>query len=118
MGTRLTACRGQLLGWTGLVRVDGKTFNWMGNYAQKANQTSAEYTATSSIFTIRADGKVEVKVTFLSPITPKDFKRQSLVFSYMQVEVSSIDGSNHDVQIYTDISAGMLISTFLRSTLN
>jgi hypothetical protein len=41
-----------------------------------------------------------------------------LVFSYMQVEVSSIDGSDHDVQIYTDISAGMLISTFLRSTLN
>jgi hypothetical protein len=116
-GNTADTFRGQLLGWTGLVRVDGKTFNWMGNYAQKANQTSAEYTATSSIFTIRADGKVEVKVTFLSPITPKDFKRQSLVFSYMQVEVSSIDGSNHDVQIYTDISAGMLISTFLISTL-
>jgi hypothetical protein len=89
--------------------VDGKTFSWMGAHkAPNANQTSAEYTATSSIFTIHADGKVEVKVTFLSPITPKDFKRQSLVFSYMQVEVSSIDGSNHDVQIYTDISAGML----------
>jgi hypothetical protein len=92
-----------------LVRVDGKTFSWMGAHkVPNANQTSAEYTATSSIFTIRADGKVEIKVTFLSPITPKDFKRQSLVFSYMQVEVSSIDGSNHDVQIYTDISAGML----------
>jgi hypothetical protein len=25
----------------------------------------------------------------------------------MQVEVSSIDGSDHEVQIYTDISAGM-----------
>jgi hypothetical protein len=97
-----------VLGWTGLVRVDGKTFNWMGSLnGPKANQIAAEYTATSSIFTIRADGKVEVKVTFLSPITPKDFKRQSLVFSYMQVEVSSIDGSDHKVQIYTDISAGM-----------
>jgi hypothetical protein len=72
----------------------------------KANQTTAEYTATKSIFTIQADDKVSIKVTFLSPITPKDFKRQSLIFSYMQVEVSSVDGSDHEVQIYTDISAG------------
>jgi hypothetical protein len=72
----------------------------------KANQTAVEYTATKSIFTIQADNKVSIKVTFLSPITPKDFKRQSLIFSYMQVEVSSIDGSDHNVQIYTDISAG------------
>jgi hypothetical protein len=108
-----------VLGWTGLVRVDGKTFNWMGDYkAPDANQTSAEYTATSSIFTIRADNKVEVKVTFLSPITPKDFKRQSLVFSYMQVEVSSIDGSDHQVQIYTDISAGMLKCPFPKDMLD
>jgi hypothetical protein len=72
-----------------------------------ADQTSFEYTSTRSIFTIAVDGKVQLKVTFLSPITPNDFKRQSLIFSYMKVEVSSLDGSNHEVQIYTDISAGM-----------
>ena len=71
-----------------------------------ANQTSYEYTSTRSIFTIEADGKVSLKVTFLSPLTPKDLKRQSLIFSYMDVEVSSLDGAEHDVQIYTDISAG------------
>jgi hypothetical protein len=92
-----------------MIRVDGKVYNWMGSPKDipKATQVSAEYTSTSSIFTIRADGKVEIKVTFLSPVTPKDFKRQSLVFSYMEVAVSSIDGSEHKVQIYTDISAGM-----------
>jgi hypothetical protein len=92
-----------------MVRVDGKAYTWMGNPAgvPKANQTSAEYTSTRSIFTITADN-VRVKVTFLSPLTPTDYKRQSLVFSYMEVDVSSNDGSDHKVQIYTDISAGAL----------
>jgi hypothetical protein len=105
----LIRTRGQWVGWTGMVRVDGKTYTWMGapkDYA-KATQTAAEFTSTSSIFTIRADNKVSIKVSFLSPVTPNDLKRQSLIFSYMQVEVSSIDGSDHKVQIYTDISAGM-----------
>lgn len=99
---------GQLLGWLGLVRVDGKTMIWMGERkdVETATQAAFEYTATRSIVTIEADDKVQVKITFLSPLTPNDFKRQSLVFSYMDVEVSSLDGSEHDVQIYTDISAG------------
>ncbi|KAJ4362334.1 hypothetical protein N0V83_010427 [Neocucurbitaria cava] len=70
-----------------------------------ASQTSFEYTSTRSIFTIAADDKVQVKVTFLSPLTPSDLKRQSLIFSYMEVEVTSLDSSEHEVQIYTDISA-------------
>jgi len=72
---------------------------------EAASQVAFEYTSTKSIFTIEVDDKVTVKATFLSPITPKDFKRQSLIFSYLSVEVSSKDGQNHDVQLYTDISA-------------
>lgn len=98
----------QWLGWTGLIKVDGKTLVWMGapKDVELANQTAYEYTSTRSIFTIVADDKVQIKVTFLSPLTPKDFERQSLIFSYMDIEVSSADGSEHDVQIYSDISAG------------
>ncbi|KAF2734124.1 glutaminase GtaA [Polyplosphaeria fusca] len=98
---------GQVTGWTGLVRVDGSTFIWMGapKDFETANQTSYEYTSTKSIFTIEVDDKVSLKATFLSPLTPNDFKRQSLIFSYLQVEISSLDGSNHDVELYTDISA-------------
>lgn len=77
---------------------------------EAASQVAYEYTSTKSIFTIEVDDKVSMKVTFLSPLTPDDFRRQSLVFSYMNVEVSSLDGSNHDVELYTDISAG----TYLR----
>jgi len=101
--------RGQVIGWTGLIKVDGKTLVWMGAPRQVTalvDQISYEYTSTSSIFTFTADTKVKIKVTFLSPLFPTDFKRQSLVYSYMNVEVSSLDSLDHDVQIYTDISAG------------
>jgi hypothetical protein len=70
------------------------------------NQTSFEYTSTKSIFTLDVEGKVEMIVTFLSPVIPDDLKRSSLPQSYMEVEVHSTDGNEHTVQLYTDISAG------------
>ena len=51
-------------------------------------------------------GLVEMNITFLSPITPSDLKRQSLIFSYLDVSVTSTDGAAHDVQLYTDVTAG------------
>lgn len=90
--------------------MDGKTFTWLGAQqvaSDLANQTAYEYTSSKSIFTIDVDDKVTIKASFISPLTPKDLKRQSLIASYLNVEVVSKDGSDHDVQLYTDISAGM-----------
>jgi hypothetical protein len=90
-----------------LIRVDGSTYTWMGlPGTTTVTQTAFEYTSTKSIFTMDVGGKVEMNITFMSPITPDDFMRQSLVFSYLNVEVSSLDGNEHDVQVYADISAG------------
>ena len=108
ISTILTFSSGQILGWTGLIRVDGKPYVWMGAPPGMplATQTSFEYTSTQSIFTMNIDSKIGMTVTFLSPVAPDDLKRQSLVFSYLNVEVHSLDGKPHDVQIYSDISAG------------
>ncbi|KKA18490.1 glutaminase, partial [Rasamsonia emersonii CBS 393.64] len=96
----------QITGWAGLIRVDGHAYTWMGAPGPQAvNQTAYEYTTTKSIFTFNVDDLVEMTVTFLSPITPNDFKRQSLIFSYLNVDVKSLDGNTHDVQLYADISA-------------
>ncbi|KAF4552872.1 Glutaminase A-like protein [Elsinoe fawcettii] len=103
-----TFWNGQITAWTGLIRVDGVSYLWMGNPAGNltlATQTSFEYTSTRSTFTQTVNGQVSVKATFLSPVTPKDYMRSSLISSYLQVEVSSIDGQEHDVQLHTDISA-------------
>lgn len=100
---------GQTTAWAGLIRVDNQTFTWLGapGVPELANQTAYEYTSSKSIFTIDVNDKVTIKASFISPLTPKDLKRQSLVASYLNVEVSSKDGADHDVQLYTDISAGM-----------
>lgn len=98
----------QITGWSGMIRVDGDTYLWMGGIpnSQAVDQVAYEYTSTKSIFTMHVAGKVEMNITFLSPVTPNDFKRQSIVSSYLNVEVASMDGGDHDVQLYSDISAG------------
>ncbi|KAK0860093.1 hypothetical protein LTS02_008753 [Friedmanniomyces endolithicus] len=99
---------GQLTGWTGFIRVDNVTYNWLGGSNQSAlyvEQTKYEYTATKSIFTMNAGGVVNMTVTFLSPVIPDDLLRASLPYTYLNVDVISADGAQHEVQLYTDISA-------------
>ena len=104
-------CRGQITGWAGMIRVDGNVYTWMGGIpgSTLVNQTAYEYTSTKSIFTLHVDDLVQMNVTFLSPITPDDLRRQSLIFSYLDIDIASLDGKAHDVQLYADISAGMPI---------
>ena len=98
----------QTTGWTGLIRVDNTVYTWMGAPVgpQLVNQTAFQYTSTKSIFTMNVAGLVQMNITFFSPITPSDFMRQSLTFSYMNVDVTSLDGVNHHVELYTDMTAG------------
>lgn len=72
-------------------------------------QTSFEYTSTRSTFTMNVAGKISMNVTFLSPITPMDLQRQSVIGSYLRVTVAAIDGGTHSVQLYADTSAGMVL---------
>lgn len=93
-----------------MIKVDGTNYAWMGipGTSQNVNQTSFSYTSTQSTFIMDVGGVVQMNITFLSPITPNDLMRLSLPFSYVNVAVSSTDGNSHNVQLYADISAGML----------
>ncbi|KAG9081933.1 hypothetical protein FS749_007281 [Ceratobasidium sp. UAMH 11750] len=99
---------GSILGWAGYVRVDGKVYTFLGapNVAGPtlATQKSMQFTATKSIFVMSA-GPVDITVTFLSPVEPTDYLRQSIPFSYMALTAKSTDGAAHSIQYYTDISA-------------
>ncbi|KAN0083835.1 protein of unknown function (DUF1793) domain containing protein [Elaphomyces granulatus] len=98
--------KNQVTGWGGMIRVDGTSYTWMGGMQPpQVNQVSFQYTSTKSIFVLDVAGSIEMTVTFFSPITPNDLMRQSLVFSYLNVDVKSKDGRNHEVQLYADISA-------------
>ncbi|KAI0744211.1 hypothetical protein C8Q80DRAFT_1220875 [Daedaleopsis nitida] len=99
-----------IMGWAGKIRVDGKTYAWMGNDRVDdgaANVTNTQVTPTRTIFSMQA-GPMNIVVTYLSPIEPADWVKQSLPFSYVSIEASSADGSAHDVQVYADISAEWL----------
>ncbi|KAF9443524.1 hypothetical protein P691DRAFT_787943 [Macrolepiota fuliginosa MF-IS2] len=94
------------LGWYGMIRVDNQTFQWMGhkNFTLPDTLTS-EITPTASIFRFQA-GPIEFNVTFLTPVEPTDYARQSIPFSYMFIDgFSASDSQAHNIQVYTEITA-------------
>ncbi|KAJ5645911.1 hypothetical protein N7490_002283 [Penicillium lividum] len=97
---------GQDLGWSVIVRVDGQAYSLMGvpdleaSRIRPAKVRHAEFTATHSIFELTA-GPVSLTLDFFSPVSPSNYLRQSLPFSYLTVKVTRSHG--HDIQIYSDI---------------
>lgn len=76
---------GQSLTWGIMARVDGVAYNLFGvpgpeDDTEQAVVKSAQYTATHSIFILQA-GTTEIKLDFLSPVSPSNYLRQSLPFS-------------------------------------
>ncbi|MGI5184337.1 glutaminase domain-containing protein [Dactylosporangium sp. CA-152071] len=91
---------------TGIVRVDGQPFVFMGSPSggwPLATQTALVVTATRSTFTITA-GAVRLEVEFLSPVDPANLRRQSVPMSYLSVTATATDGGSHAVSVYLDIS--------------
>lgn len=100
---------GQPLGWSILARVDSKTYSLFG--APKgipncplASQISVNYTSTHTIVELEA-GQVDFTLDFFSPVSPKNYIRQSVPFSYFTVTAQSKGGSSHNVQIMSSIDA-------------
>lgn len=97
---------GANLTWSVFARVDGKTYNLFGvpvpgNGTQPASVVSAEYTSTHTLFTVTA-GSASFKLDFFSPVSPANYVRQSLPFSYLTVSASGTNVSA-SVQLYSDI---------------
>ncbi|KAJ5167661.1 uncharacterized protein N7482_003255 [Penicillium canariense] len=98
---------GNKLIWSVIARVDGVAYNLFGvavppSGTQSATVTAATYTSTHSTFTLTA-GSREFTLDFFSPVSPKNYLRQSLPFSYLTVTLAAGDASS--VQIYSDIDA-------------
>ncbi|KAI0299461.1 hypothetical protein B0F90DRAFT_1818200 [Multifurca ochricompacta] len=79
----------EILGWSVLVRVDGITYSFLE--------------ASLTVLSAEA-GNMQVNLTFLNPIEPKDWVRQSIPFSYLAFTAKSLDGAAHAVQVYSDVS--------------
>ncbi|KIK65872.1 hypothetical protein GYMLUDRAFT_218622 [Collybiopsis luxurians FD-317 M1] len=110
------------LGWVGLLRVDGTSYNWLGAPADlklsdnaklnNATLDSYQVTPTRSILSLTA-GSLAINVTFLSPIEPENLVLQSFPFTYIYFEASSTDGKPHSLQVYHDIGGEWVSSNIL-----
>jgi hypothetical protein len=109
-GTWSSFWTGHVTAMTGIARIDGTPYVFLGTPALNnapallgLTQTDLVVTATRSIFTLTGGG-VRLVVTFLSSVEPGDLRRQSMPLSYVSVQASSADGRSHRVSVYLDVS--------------
>ncbi|KAH9171795.1 hypothetical protein EDB89DRAFT_1886504 [Lactarius sanguifluus] len=101
----------QILGWSVLVRVDGLTYSFLGSVPGgnggplngTVNFTDTVITPTQTVIAAQA-GPMQVNLTFLNPIEPGDWVKQSIPFSYLALSAKSLDSAAHTVQVYSDVS--------------
>jgi hypothetical protein len=68
-------------------------------FAQAAVQKSVGLSATQTHYVFTC-GAVDLNLTFVSPLLPKNLDVLSRPVNYISYEVKATDGKNHDVQIY------------------
>ncbi|KAH9000741.1 hypothetical protein EDB86DRAFT_3075191 [Lactarius hatsudake] len=101
----------QILGWSVLVRIDRLTYSFLGSVPGgnggplngTVNFTDTVITPTQTVIAAQA-GPMQVNLTFLNPIEPGDWVKQSIPFSYLALSAKSLDGAAHAVQVYSDVS--------------
>ncbi|MBS1822886.1 MAG: DUF4965 domain-containing protein [Acidobacteria bacterium] len=95
----------------GLIRIDGKTYRWMGTsprgyYGMPAidamEQSAVEITPLHSRYTFNGGG-VELKVTFFSPLFPKDLDVMSRPVTYLSWSARATDGRQHKTDLMVDV---------------
>lgn len=96
----------------GLLRVDGKTYRYLGN-ADRAlpalDEVSREITPTRTIVTLRCP-EVEVVLTFLTPAFPDDLQMLSRPVTYLNWTLTSRDAAKHEVAIYLDTDGAVAVN--------
>jgi hypothetical protein len=102
---------------TGLVRIDGHVYRWMGTSphvfgmgsVDAMEQTSLEITPLHSRYRFAASG-IELRVTFFSPLFPKDLDVMSRPVSYLTWSAVSTDGKPHAVGLLLDVNPAIAVN--------
>ena len=90
----------------GMARIDGKAFRFAGEQPASApamNQTSVQVLPTRTLYEFEAGGVV-LRLTFLTPALPWDLDVLARPVTYVVVDVKSVDGKKHALQIYFDVT--------------
>jgi hypothetical protein len=98
---------------TGLVRIDGNVFRWMGDAPRGTAalpQTSANVTPTRTVYQFAGQG-ISLEVNFLSPLLPSDPEVMSRPVTYISMAAQSKDGAPHSVQLLFAADASLSVDT-------
>ena len=96
----------------GMVRIDGKTYRIMGaapNGLPAMKQVGCCVLPTRTIYDFDSAG-VRVRLTFTTPLLPNDLDLVARPVTYLSWEVHSIDKRQHEVSLYYDNSAELVVN--------
>jgi len=101
---------------SGLIRIDGKVFRWMGPQPRQIEQpvepmqqTSLEIMPLHTRYKFAAAG-VALEVSFFTPLFPKDLDVLSRPVTYLSWKAQSTDGSSHKVELLLDVSPQIAVN--------
>jgi hypothetical protein len=103
---------------TGLARIDGKTFRWMGREPRlpantppsaTMHQVSLEITPLHTKYLFEAAG-IELHVTFFTPLFPKDLDVLSRPVTYLSWSAAATDGQPHKVDLLLDVDPQIAVN--------
>ncbi len=98
---------------TGLVRIDGSVFRWMGDAPRGTaalSQTGLNVTPTRTVYQFSGQG-ISLEVNFISPLLPGDPDVMSRPVTYITMAAQSKDGAPHSVQLLFAADASLSVDT-------
>ncbi|TCK70874.1 glutaminase family protein [Acidipila rosea] len=91
---------------TGLIRIDGKLYRYMGGDRHSATpamqQTALKVSATHTDYEFSAAG-IKLQLTFFAPAFPQDLDLLSRPVTYVSWKLSSTDGKSHQTSVFLDV---------------
>lgn len=90
---------------TGIVRIDGTAFRFMGRHPEAIpaiEQTGRTIEPTHTRYEFRGDG-VAIDFTFFTPAMPENLDVYSRPVTYLTWSVRATDGAKHSVSILLDV---------------
>jgi hypothetical protein len=97
----------------GLVRVDGKTYRFMGREPSNLppmKQVSKSVTPTRTIYEFET-GAIHLTLTFFTPALAQDLQALALPVTYISFDARSADSAKHSVAVYLDCSSLLSVNT-------
>ncbi|SEO90028.1 protein of unknown function [Halogranum amylolyticum] len=104
-------------GLTGFAVIDGESYRFAGEHGDvpAMEQTNLIVHPTTTGYTFRAAG-IELEVEFTSPLLLDDFDLLSRPTTYVTFRTRAVDGEDHDISIYFDVTAEWCVDTPEQST--